>query len=255
MSKLLLLAMAMLLWAPAPEAAPIAVRLPEGNFRGFLVLRSPDGTVIAHGEQSQRPIGNTLQSRLQLKFKDGSVFDETFTYTQAKVFRLDRYRLVQQGPSFPTMDVSFDRKSGQYQARTQAKKGDEEKTASGRLEIPDDVYNGLAGTLLKNLSAGASATAQMAAFTPKPIMLKMELSTEGDDRVSLGGQIMTAKRHLVKLDVVGLKGVIAPLVGKDPPDLRYWLVAGNVPVFVRFEGAMFLNGPVWRLEMTTVGWK
>jgi hypothetical protein len=254
MSKLLLLMLAMLLWAPSPEAAPIAVRLAEGNYRGFLVLRSPDGTAIAHGEQSQRPVGNALQSRLHLKFKDGSVFDETFTYTQAKVFRLERYHLVQQGPSFPTTDVSFDRKSGQYQARTQTKKGDQEKTASGPLEIPDDVYNGLAPTLLKNLSAGASTTARMAAFTPKPIMLKMELSTEGADRVSLGGRIMKAKRHLVKVDVAGLKGVIAPLVGKDPPDGRYWLVAGSVPAFVRFEGAMFLNGPVWRLELTTVGW-
>jgi hypothetical protein len=48
--------------------------------------------------------------------------------------------------------------------------------------------------------------------------------------------------------------VIASLLGKSPPDLRYWLVTGDVPAFVRFEGAMFLNGPVWRLELTTVEW-
>ena len=27
---------------------------------------------------------------------------------------------------------------------------------------------------------------------------------------------------------------------------------GDVPAFVRFEGAMFLNGPVWRVEMAGV---
>jgi len=241
-------------FVPVANAEPVAVRLLEGNLRGFLVLRSSDGTVIAHGEQSQRPIGNALQSRFQLKFKDGSVYDETFTYTQAKVFRLERYHLVQRGPSFPTTDVSFDRKTGQYKAVTQGKKGDEEKSASGTLEIPADVYNGLAATLLKNLPAGAGAAAQMLAFAPKPIVIKMELSTEGEDQVSVGGQARKVSRHLVKLDVGGLKGAFASLIGKDPPDVRYWMVTGNVPAFVRFEGAMFLNGPVWRLEQTTVQW-
>jgi hypothetical protein len=47
-------------------------------------------------------------------------------------------------------------------------------------------------------------------------------------------------------------GVVASVIGKTPPDLRYWLALGDVPAFVRFEGAMFLNGPVWRVEMAGV---
>ena len=39
---------------------------------------------------------------------------------------------------------------------------------------------------------------------------------------------------------------------ENPPDLRYWLALGDIPAFVRFEGAMFLNGPVWRVEMAGV---
>jgi hypothetical protein len=42
------------------------------------------------------------------------------------------------------------------------------------------------------------------------------------------------------------------MLGKQPPDLRYWLVAGDVPAFVRFEGPLFLQGPVWRLEPTMI---
>jgi len=72
--------------------------------------------------------------------------------------------------------------------------------------------------------------------------------------VLLGGRAMKTMRSLVKLNIGGLTGVIASLVGKSPPELRYWLVTGDVPAFVRFEGAMFLNGPVWRLESTTVEW-
>ena len=238
----------------AANAEPIAVRLVEGNYRAFLVVRTPEGTAIGHGEQSQRPVGGTVQTHLQLKFKDGSVHEERVTYTQSKVFRLERYQIVQRGPSFPTMDASFDRKSGQYKALTQSKKGEEENTASGALEIPADVYNGMTATLLKNLQGGAQASAQMMAFTPKPILVRMAFSTEGEDRVSVGAHAKKVNRYLSKLDIAGLKGAIATLIGKDPPDLRYWLVEGRIPVFVRFEGPMFLNGPVVRIEQTTVQW-
>jgi hypothetical protein len=237
----------------AAEAAPIAVRLPEGNLRGFLILRSLDSTVIAYGELRQHPHAGLIESRLLLEFKDGSVYDETATFSQDRVFTLHAYRLQERGPSFPTTEVSFDRKSRHYEARTQEKKGDPEKTASGELEMPADLYNGMPLILLKNLPSSA-AEVQMAAFTPKPRLIKMRLSQEGEERVLLGGQSKKALRYLVKLEIGGLTGVIASLIGKNPPDLRYWFVAGDVPAFVRFQGAMYLNGPVWRLELTTVEW-
>lgn len=238
----------------APAAAdPVAVRLLEGNFRAFLVVHDAQGKAIAYGEQSQNPGGGALRTRLVLRFRDGSHFEEQATYTQSNVFRLERYHMVQRGPSFPTMDVTFDRRTGRYKALTQEKIGGEEKSASGTLEIPEDVYNGLATTLIKNLS-GSGVNARMLAFTPEPIALSMGISKEGVDRVSVGGRRLDASRYLVKLDVTGLKGVFASLVGKDPPDVRYWMVAGDVPAFGKFEGAMFLNGPIWRLEQTPVQW-
>jgi hypothetical protein len=59
-------------------------------------------------------------------------------------------------------------------------------------------------------------------------------------------------RYLVKLALGGLTGLIAPVMGKQPPDLHYWLGAGDVPAFVRFEGPLFQHSPVWRLEPTMV---
>ena len=38
----------------------------------------------------------------------------------------------------------------------------------GKIEMPDDVYNGLLGMLMKNVPAGTSTTVQIIAFTPKP---------------------------------------------------------------------------------------
>jgi hypothetical protein len=99
---------------------------------------------------------------------------------------------------------------------------------------------------------GERVTAQLAAFTPKPRLLRMELHQEGEDRVVFAGDGKQAARHLVDLEIGGVTGVVASVIGKNPPDLRYWLALGDVPAFVRFEGAMFLNGPVWRVEMAGV---
>jgi hypothetical protein len=47
---------------------------------------------------------------------------------------------------------------------------------------------------------------------------------------------------------------VAPLVGKQPPDIHVWLVEGEAPVVIKSEGPMFDGGPVWRIEMTAPAW-
>ena len=253
-ARVVLGGISVLLGCSSVQADPVRVRLAEGNVRGFLALRSQDGQVIGAGELRQKRAAAVVESRLILKFKDGSFREEATTFSQREVFRLESYRLVQRGPSLPKTEISFDRKSGRYQALTQEKKGDEEQTATGPLEMPADLYNGMALVLLQNLPASGHATGQMAAFLPKPRLIKMLLGPEGEDRVVAGGEAQKAIRYLVKLEIGGVTGAVATLIGKDPPDLRYWFVPGDVPAFVRFEGAMFLNGPVWRLEQAPVEW-
>ena len=240
------------LWAAGVGATPQRVRLPEGNAHGFLMVRTLAGEAIAYGELVQKPTRGLITSRLLLHFNDGSLYDETVAFSQKGVFRLERYQLTQHGPSFPKATIAFDRKSGQYRAQHQEKQDSEEKTASGPLEMPPDLYNGMATTLMKNLPRGTSATVQMVAFTPEPRLLTMELTPQSEEKVRLGKVTTTVARYRVKLELGGLTGLIAPVLGKQPPDLSYWLVMGDVPAFVRFEGPMFLHGPVWRLELTTV---
>ena len=234
------------------DAAPVQVRFTEGVTRGFLAVRTAQGERIGHGELLQTPRGDEVETRLLLQFKNGSVHDETTTFSQRGVFRLEAYRLTQRGPSFPGAEISFDRKSGRYEAKTHERTDGPGERASGELEMPADLYNGLALLLLKNLPPGEAVTVQFAAFTPRPRLLGMMLRREGEDRVVLAGDVKPATRHLVHLEIGGLIGAVASLVGKTPPDLRYWLVLGDAPAFVRFEGALFLNGPVWRVEMAGV---
>ena len=235
--------------APA-EAAPVAVRYVEGSSHGFVVLRSYRGALLANGQLIQTVRGERVESRLFFHFADGSLYDETVTFTQHSVFRLVAYHLTQQGPAFgeASSEVSFDRDSGRYRASSS------DKSAEGPLDLPEDVHNGMTGMLLRNLPAGGRATGYLMAFTPKPQLVRSDMGPEGEERVSVGDAPLTAVRHLVKLDIPGLKGVIANLIGKDPPDIRYWVSSGAVPAFLKFEGAMYLKGPIWTIEQVTPQW-
>src|SRR5438093_8795928 len=132
------LVMATLFGTSSLEAGSVNVRMVEGHTRGFLVLRTMSGKALAHGEMAQRCSGGLVHGHLTLNFADGSLWDEHVTYSQEKVFRLEAFRHVQRGPSFPTSEVSFDRGSGRFQARIQDKKGDEVKEASGPFDMPAD---------------------------------------------------------------------------------------------------------------------
>ena len=70
----------------------------------------------------------------------------------------------------------------------------------------------------------------------------------------MGETRRSATRYLVDLEVGGIAGVFAAVAGKEPPDLSYWLSGGDVPAFVKFEGSLFLNGPVWRIELAAPTW-
>src|SRR5258708_7553514 len=82
-------------------AEPVTVRFTEGLVRGFLSLRTLDGTRVADGDLIQRAQGDRVTTRLVFRFKDGSLRDETSVFSQRGTFRLISSHLVQKGPSFP----------------------------------------------------------------------------------------------------------------------------------------------------------
>lgn len=215
--------------APLAGADPVPVRSPESAVHGFLVLRSEAGKVIAHGEFVQEPRGPRLRSRLVFHFTDGSLWDETVEFTQARVFRLMSYRLRQHGAAFTeSYEVTFDRDTGRYDARV------DDTHAEGAFDVPEDLH--------------------FAAFLPKPIVLKSAMRPEGNDRYVVGGTPGRATRYLIELEIGGVKGIVADLLGKSPPEFRYWLTTGAVPGFVKFEGPMEAKGPRRRVELAAPSW-
>jgi hypothetical protein len=230
--------------------APVKVRFAESTTHGFLVLRNERGDVLAHGELVQAPRGPRVENRMTFRFKDGSFWEETLSFTQSKVFRLMAYHQVQKGLAFPeATDVSFDRDTGRYRAKI----GDDD-AAEGNVELPDDLFNGMASTLMKNLPAGTTATGHNIVFTPKPQILDTELRPEGEDRYFVGDAERTATRYLLKMEPRGVAKVVAPIIGKEPPEVRFWISNGTAPTFVKSEGPVFLKGPSWLVELGTPRW-
>ena len=236
------------------RAAPIAVRFPETATQGWVELSDLSGNVLGHGEITQWLERGALGNRLLIRFDDGSLYDEQLRFSQRAVFRLLSYRLVQRGPSFTTeSDVQFDR-SGRYRARQRKGPDGKEETDGGTTTIPDDVSNGMTSTLLRNLPKGGSATTHLLAFTPKPHVLELRLGPEGNDAFSVGALAGKATRFLVEPKVTGVTGVVATVIGKQPPSVRFWLTGGRTPAFVRFEGPVYADGPPWRIRQAVPRW-
>jgi hypothetical protein len=234
--------------ASAP-AAPIAVRYVEGVTHGFLVLRAASGEVLAEGDllQTARPEG--VDSRLLLRFRDGSLYDETAVFTQLKVFTLQSYRLIQRGPTFPEeMDVTLTRERGAYQVRSR-KPGAEGLTVSGEVELPPDTYNGMMTTLLKNLGKGAVEAVHVLVFTPKPLLVQLELAPVGEDPIVIAGERRLQATHYVMTPKLGVvRGAAAKLLGKTPPPYHCWVVTTGAPAFVAIDAPLYTGGPIWRVE-------
>src|ERR1043166_3408464 len=116
-------------------AGVVPVRFPEGVVHGFLLLRQADGTVIAAGDLLQINRGGTVESRTVFRFNDKSVSDETVIYTQQGIFNLQRYRSLQQGPSFKTDQEILLERPGRYVVKSKDHEQGKQEILSGTLDL------------------------------------------------------------------------------------------------------------------------
>jgi hypothetical protein len=69
--------------------------------------------------------------------------------------------------------------------------------------------------------------------------------------MSLIGIVLTLVVVGVKPKLGAILGFFAALLGKTPADYACVILAKDVPAFVRCDGPLFVNGPIWRIELTT----
>jgi hypothetical protein len=245
-----------LLSPPGVMAAPVPVRFVEGVTHGFLLLRTVDGVLIATGDLLQR-VGRAgaVESRMVFRFDDGSVFDETVTFSQQRVFTMQSYHLSQRGRAFAEdTDISLERASGKYRVTNKSHKDAREKVIEGTLDLPADVYNGMALTVAKNLTKDARETVHIVAFTPEPRIIELEVGPSGEHKMLVGQLTKTATRYTFHPKLSGWLKLYATVFGRLPADDHVWIATDDVPAFVRFEGPLDPAGPVWQIELTSPRW-
>jgi hypothetical protein len=236
-------------------ADQVPVRHLEGRLHGFLVLRDLEDKLLASGSLIQSAKGNRVTSELGFRFKDGSVHQETAVFSQRRTFQLLTYRLVQKGPAFKrAIDMSLNVSTGQVTIQYTDDDG-KQKKITDRLKLPADLANGIVTTLLGDIDPKVSKTSlSMLVATPKPRLVRLEISPLGEDSFTVGGSSGKAVRYAVKVDIGGISGFIAPIIGKQPPDTHVWMMYGKAPGFLKSEGPLFQDGPVWRIELASPVW-
>jgi hypothetical protein len=240
---------------PGAPADIVAVRHIAGTIHGFLSLRSADGHITAAGDTVQVAHGDQITSHTVFTFKDGSIDDETAVYSQRRAFRLITYHHIQKGPSFPQpIDLSIDARSGQVTVRTTDKDGKQQVHAE-HVDLPQDLANGIVPQIVENLSpSSAGTTVSMLVATPKPRVVKLAISSRGEENFSVEGASRKALHYEIKIEIGGVAGMVAPLVGKAPPNIEMWAVGGEAPTFLREQGPTYPDGPIMTIELTRPVW-
>ena len=226
-------------------AEPVSVRHPQGSSHGFLALETVQGTRLAVGDATQLVQGEQVTSHVTFHFRDGSVDDEITVFSQRGVFHLISDHHIQRGPSFPKpIDVFINAATGQITSRTK-----DGEIRQDHVDIPPDLSNGLPPNLLMNVLPSTPETKlSFVAPTEKPRLIHISVKPAGEVPFTIGGTKRKAVDFVLHVELGGIVGAVAPILGKQPPDYHIWILPGASPAFIREEGPLYEGGPIWRIE-------
>jgi hypothetical protein len=248
-----LVAIAVLGFSCSMQGQVLKLRYRAGSEHGFLILRDPAGAILASGEITQVPYRNRITLRVVFRFSDESIDDETTVYLQGETIRLISDRHIQSGKSFPDpCDVMIDVRKQQVSVRGLSKSTDDVKTE--HMVLPPELSNGILFALIQNMQADTPIEVSYVALSPKPRMVKLAIAKGGEDRFTVGGRSFKAMKYDVKVHLGGVAGVVAPMIGKQPPDSHVWVTESRVPAIVRSDAAMFTDGPIWSVQLASPVW-
>ncbi len=86
------------------------------------------------------------------------------------------------------------------------------------------------------------------------MIIELRLAAVGEQQVLIGELPKTAIHYVFKPQLGSWLKFFAKLTGRTPPDNHAWIVTEKVPAFVKFEGPLYMTGPIWRIELTIPRW-
>jgi len=232
------------------DAEPVRVEHTQGTLHGFMVLRLESGAIVGHGEFREFATGDRVTVHSTYNFRDGSLDDEVAVFTQRDVFQFVSDHHIQRGPFFKTnIDMTVDAK-GAVTIRSKGKDG-KEKVETSQIDVPPDLSNGIVMPMLINLSPKAADTSfGMVLPVGKGRLVRLHISPEGTRSFSpVAGVRREANLFHIKIDLGGVAGVVAPMIGKQPSDITVWILEDEAPVLVREDGQLSEGGPMISIEL------
>jgi hypothetical protein len=237
------------------HAASIPVKHSQGTQHGYLALRAESGERIGRGEMIQAARGSHVTTELILHFKDGSIDDEITNYTQAGTFHLISDHHIQKGPFFAKqLDMTVDG-NGKVVVHTTDKDG-KQKVDTQQITLPTDDSNGMISAVMTNLVP--SAITSVGIVIPalgKGRLIKLAIAPAGPQHFTEVDHTETADVFRVHMDLGGIVGAIAPLVGKQPGDIFIWIAEGPAPQIVRMLGPLAEDTPPVSIELSGAGFE
>ncbi len=233
-------------------ADSLRARLKQGTGHIFLLILDEDGKTLAAGESLQTVKGYTVTTRTTFHFRDGSLDEETTVFEQRVNLRLLSDDHLQRGPAFPhPTEIRIEAAPG----RVTIHDLESGKTTSHELKIPFDLANGIITQVLQNIPEDTAETKVSYVLpTSKPRLATLAISRAGEDNYTLGGERQTAKKLEIKVELGGVAGLIAPVIGKEPRSGTAWMAGGKVPMFIRIQTQFYEGGPLWTIQQTAPAW-
>ena len=232
----------------------IPVKHQQGSVHALLLILDANGKVTGVADCTNVARGKTWVSRLTMRFRDGSLDDDTTVYTQSPSLHVISDHHIQKGPSFPNpIDTTVDTASGNVTYHEIKDGKDEVKT--DHMDLPADLANGIVPLVIQNFPRGVDEVkVGYIAYSPKPRLIKFVISRDGETGFTIGGEHRTADKFKIHFDLGGVVGVVAPIIGKEPGDLHAWALGGESPTFIRLNGELYMGGPVYDIELSGPAW-
>ena len=232
------------------EAVP--ARLKQGAGHIFLLLLDENGKTLAAGESLQTVEDYKVTTRTTFHFHDGSIDDETTVFEQRVNLRVLTDDHLQRGPAFPhPVEIRIEAENGRvivHDLQT-------DKTDTHTLKIPLDLANGIVTQVLQNIPLDTAETKVSYVLpTSKPRLATLVIARSGEGAYILGGERQTAKRFEIKVDLGGMAGLFARVIGKEPKPTYAWMADGHVPMFIRIQTQFYEGGPLWTIQQTAPVW-
>lgn len=145
-------------------------------------------------------------------------------------------------------------RTGEVSSRTLTDGKAELKTE--HMNLPPDICNGMLPGILENLPPHLTESKLgFVSGTAKPRLVGLSIRQDGTDTFRIDGAQHKALRYVLHVDIGGVAGLVAPILGKEPTDVEIWVEEGQVHTLVKMQGALYLKGPIWTMELTSPSWR